>query len=157
MHSQKRALVVLLLALTASPANADQIYGVRDTVLAVGAPQVYTLSIQDLAQDSDTLEGALSETAKVSVPVIPGTFFNLACVVSQAPGAVQSWVFYLVRNETLSALTCAISNTTSATSCSNTADIVTVGSGDRVALQITPIATPALGAGGSCTMRFRPQ
>jgi hypothetical protein len=122
-----------------------------------GAAQVYPLSIQNLATDANGQEESLAATAAVHVKVPPGTFSQLACVVSTAPGAVQSWAFHLVRNETLSALTCSISNTTSGRSCSsNPADTVTVGNPDRVALQITPIALPAVPASGSCTLLFQP-
>jgi hypothetical protein len=156
MYSRRFTLVALLLALTAGPADAAQIYGVRDSVLAPGAAQVYPLSIQDLASDAQGQEESLAATAAVHVKVPPGTFSKLACVVSTAPGAIQSWTFHLVKNETLSALTCPISNTTSGRSCSNTVDIVTVDNLDRVALQITPIATPATPASGSCTLLFQP-
>ena len=158
MYSRRFTLVTLLLALTAGPASAAQIYGVRDSVLTNLAAQVYALSIQDLASDAEgtSAEEALAATAAVHVKVPPGTFSKLACVVSTAPGAIQSWTFHLVKNETLSALTCSISNTTSGRSCSNTADTVSVGNPDRVALQITPIAAPSTPASGSCTVLFQP-
>jgi len=156
MYSRRFTLVALLLALTAGPAAAAQIYGVRDSALAAGAAQVYPLSIQDLASDANGQEESLAATAAVHVKVPPGTFSKLACVVSTAPGAIQSWTFHLVKNETLSALTCPISNTTSGRSCSDTVNTVSVDNLDRVALQITPIATPATPASGSCTLLFQP-
>jgi hypothetical protein len=152
MYSRVLTLVVLLLALIAGRAGADQIYGIRDSLLVNNQPRVYSLSVQDLATDGSPARDFLVNLQNVEIPVLPGTFMELACVVGAAPTVPNVWTFTLLKNGATTLIACSVTGNNR--SCANDVDQVTVTSGDRVALQVAPSGLPP-GAPGACTMIFR--
>ena len=156
MYRRISALVVVLLALTAGRAGADQIYGLTDSALDTGTPEVYVLSIQSLtnaaADDQNGSRQTVANLTKQETHTTAGVFKNLACVLETPPGATKGWNFHLLQNEVLTALNCAVSD--SARSCANVTDTITVAAGERVAFQITPFNTPSASR-GTCTVTFR--
>jgi hypothetical protein len=156
MHIRISTFVALVLALGVGSASALQVYGVFDSALDNTGPAVYPLSIQDLMTDAKLLRAAPIAVPSTEVPVPPGTFSGFACVVSAAPGAGKGWTFQLLKNGVATTLACSVSNSTSVRSCADAADAdgVTLASGDRVALQVTPVSTPSA-ASGRCTLLFK--
>jgi hypothetical protein len=155
MYRRISGLVICLLALTPGRAGADQIYGMFDSNLDTGTPQVYVLSIQTLAgADQNGTRQPVSSLAKQEVHVTAGAFSNLACVLSAAPGLAKGWIFHFVQNGVLTVLSTSVSDTISARSNANSTDVIPVAAGDRVALQVTPFGAPAVSS-GTCTLTFR--
>jgi hypothetical protein len=152
MYSRVFTLVVLLLALIAGSAGADQIYSIRDSLMINNQPRVYSLSVQDLATDGSPARDFLVNVNNVEVPVLPGTFIRLACVVTAAPTLPNVWTFTLVKNGATTLLACSVTGANR--SCGNDVDQVPVISGDRIVLQVAPSGLPP-GAGGACTVIFR--
>jgi len=153
MHIRISTFVALVLALGVGSASALQVYGMFDSALDNTGPAVYPLSIEDLLTDAKLLKAAPIAVPSTEVPVPQGTFSGLACIVSAAPGAGKGWTFQLLKNGGPTTLVCSVNNSTSVRSCAD-ADAVTLASGDRLALQITPVSTPSA-ASGRCTLLLR--
>jgi hypothetical protein len=151
MYSRISAFIALAIGLTTGSAFADQIYGVFKNSLDQSSVRFFSVSNQNLAQT------AISDAAveAVEAPVPAGSFSNLACVLSAAPGLTHGWLFHLVKNGIPTALTCSVENTAEGRSCFNFRVVVAVAELDRVALQITPDPGVPNPASGSCTVRFR--
>lgn len=145
-------LVILLLALAVGIASADQIYGIRDPMMINSAPRVYSLSVQDLATDGSPARELLVNLSKVEEPVIPGTFKRFACVVADAPTVPNVWTFTLLKNGAPQLLSCSVTGTNR--SCGNDVNTVTVTTGDKIALEVSPSGPPVATA-GACTVLLR--
>jgi hypothetical protein len=81
-----------------------------------------------------------------------GTFRNMYCQVTTAPGSTHSWVFTAAKNGSAQTLTCTISN--SSTTCSDTTHSFTVTSFDTVNYNITDNGATLTGMG--CAVEFDP-
>lgn len=153
MRNQIRAFLVLVIVLTAGSASADQLYTVFDSQFEL-ADRFYTPSIQDLLSSTDGTSQEGPSVNSVETAVFAGTFSDLACVITFAPGLGKGWIFTLFVNGSPTLLECSVSNTTSDRSCGNPINQVPVLTGDRVAFQFSPDNTPGTPA-GSCVARYR--
>ena len=156
MYRPVFTLVVLLLALTAGRAGADQIFTFFDGQFTLPGP-FYTLSIQDIASNTNGTSAEVplaSGPAKIEITVPDGTFLRLACVINQAPGLGAGWGFTFFKNGQPTLLSCSVENTASGRSCANDVNQVPVVSTDRVALEASATGTPTAPS-GSCTVILR--
>lgn len=94
---------------------------------------------------------------------VSGTLKNLVCLSDTAPGAGgnadSTFTFTVRKNETATALTCAITGA-SAVSCTNTGSTPSVSAGDRISLEIDTFSNTNPGANrppvsnGSCFFQY---
>lgn len=81
-----------------------------------------------------------------------GTISQLQVFLTATPGSGKSYTFFLMKNGVATAVTCAVVST--AQTCSDTSDSVTVAAGDLLQMQsLTPSGTPAA-AGLAFSLQF---
>lgn len=105
-----------------------------------------TVTGYGIAQGDGAANSLSNEPIRQQIVAIGGKAYNLRVTYSVAPdngGGTQTQVWTLRINGADTALSCTASEGTA--TCVNTTDIVTISTGDRWSVEITPSGTPSVG------------
>lgn len=126
----KKILQAILFLLLCSNAYATDQVVVGNSAFALSAS----------ATRYNSFCGILSSTARQCIVSSDGNIKNLRIVLTSAPGAGKSFTFTVQKNLVDTALTCAITDTS--TSCSDLSNSFSVSSGDLLLITAVPSGTP---------------